>query len=285
MATFQNFATLSYNGATTVSNTVTGEILETITAVKTALAGTYTPGDVITYVISLVNTGTAPVNGLTVTDDLGGYEFGTPAATVYPLAYRTGTLRYLVNGVLTATPTVTAGPPLTVTGVNIPAGGNATIVYETVATDFAPVDAATGSIVNTATLTGGGLSSPITAEATVTPTAGARLTVQKALSPAVVTENGQITYTFTIENRGEATTTTDTLTLTDTFDPILTNVTATYGNTAWTQGVNYTYDEATGVFTTLPGQIEVPGATSVQNPDGSYTITPGTVTITVTGTV
>ena len=37
MATFTNFATLSYNGGTTNSNTVTGEILETLSAVKTAV--------------------------------------------------------------------------------------------------------------------------------------------------------------------------------------------------------------------------------------------------------
>lgn len=35
MATFTNFATLSYNGGTTNSNTVTGELLETLTATET----------------------------------------------------------------------------------------------------------------------------------------------------------------------------------------------------------------------------------------------------------
>ena len=34
MASFTNFATLSYNGGTTNSNTVTGELLEVLTVTK-----------------------------------------------------------------------------------------------------------------------------------------------------------------------------------------------------------------------------------------------------------
>lgn len=37
MASFTNFATLSYNGGTTNSNTVTGELLEALTVTKTAV--------------------------------------------------------------------------------------------------------------------------------------------------------------------------------------------------------------------------------------------------------
>ena len=107
MASFTNFATLSYNGGTTNSNIVTGEILEALTAVKTAVSANYSAGDRITYALSLVNTGTAAITDYTVTDNLGGYTVG--ANTVYPLAYNAGTVRYYINGVLQAAPTVTAG--------------------------------------------------------------------------------------------------------------------------------------------------------------------------------
>ena len=40
MATFYNQATLSYGGNTTTSNITTGELLDALTAVKTALRGT-----------------------------------------------------------------------------------------------------------------------------------------------------------------------------------------------------------------------------------------------------
>lgn len=283
MASFTNFATLSYNGGTTNSNIVTGEILEALTAVKTAVSANYSAGDRITYALSLVNTGTAAITDYTVTDNLGGYTVG--ANTVYPLAYNAGTVRYYINGVLQTAPTVTAGPPLTVTGLTVPAGGSAVLIYETTATPVAPL--ATGSsITNTATITGGGLTNPITAQATVETANSAELSISKALSPTTVTENGQITYTFVISNTGNTeATATGNVVVTDTFDPILRNIAVTYNGTAWTEGTNYTYNAATGVFTTLAGQITVPAATFTQNTDGTFTVTPGTATLVITGTV
>lgn len=283
MASFTNFATLSYNGGTTNSNIVTGEILEALTAVKTAVSANYSAGDRITYALSLVNTGTAAITDYTVTDNLGGYTVG--ANTVYPLAYNAGTVRYYINGVLQTAPTVTAGPPLTVTGLTVPAGGSAVLIYETTATPVAPL--ATGSsITNTATITGGGLTNPITAQATVETATSADLSISKALSPTTVTENGQITYTFVISNTGNTeATATGNVVVTDTFSPILRNIAVTYNGTAWTEGTNYTYNAATGVFTTLAGQITVPAASFTQNTDGTFTVTPGTATLVITGTV
>ena len=123
MATFTNYATLSYNGGTTDSNIVTGELLATLSMTKTAVRDTYTQRSSVTYAVSLLNSGTTAVTGVTVTDNLGGYTFGE--GTVYPLAYREGSLRYYVNGVLQTAPTVTAGPPLVISNISVPAGGNA----------------------------------------------------------------------------------------------------------------------------------------------------------------
>ena len=76
MATFYNQATLSYNNTTTNSNIVTGELVETLSIVKTALDSAYTSDDILAYVINIVNTGDTPYTGLTVTDDLGAYKIG-----------------------------------------------------------------------------------------------------------------------------------------------------------------------------------------------------------------
>ena len=105
MASFTNFATLSYNGGTTNSNTVTGELLEALTVTKTAVMKNYAANDKITYIISIVNSGAQPVTNLTVTDNLGAYEFNS--GTVYPLAYVPNSVRYYVNGVLQTAPTAT----------------------------------------------------------------------------------------------------------------------------------------------------------------------------------
>ena len=45
MARFTNVATLSYNGGAAESNVVTGEILETLSAGKTAMSDDYTARD------------------------------------------------------------------------------------------------------------------------------------------------------------------------------------------------------------------------------------------------
>ena len=161
---FQNMATLTYTGGTVNSNIVTGELREVLTAAKTAVRENYEPGGTVTYVVSLTNSGITPLTGLTISDNLCGYTFG--GATLYPLAYLPGSVRYYVNGALQAAPVVNAGPPMTVTGITVPAGGSALVIYETEVTRYAPL-AAESSIVNTVTVTGGGLAAPVTAEETV----------------------------------------------------------------------------------------------------------------------
>lgn len=283
MAIFTNFATLSYNGGSATSNTVTGEILEAVYATKTAVTKTYGASTTVTYVISLVNSSASTVSGITLTDDLGAYSFG--GTDVYPLEYTDGSVLYYVNGLLNATPAVTAGPPLVISGISIPAGGNATIVYETSVTGFAPL-AADATIDNTVTITGNGLSAPVTASETVSAAEASELNITKAVNPVTVTPNGQLTYTFVIENTGnQAVIATDDLVLNDNFDPILMGITVTLDGTVLTLGTDYTYDEATGAFATVAGRITVPAATYTQTTDGSWVTTPGTTVLTVTGTV
>ncbi len=284
MATFTNQATLTYSGGTATSNIATGELLEALTATKTAVTDTYRVGDNVTYVVSLVNAGTTALTGLTVTDDLGGYTFEDD--TVYPLTYVDDTVLYYVNGVLQPTPTVTVGPPLTITGITVPAGGNAIIVYDTVVTEFAPI-AVDGEIENTVTITGGGLTNPVTATETITAVEAANLTITKAITPPVVSANDRVTYTFTIQNFGnEPVVATDDAVVTDLFDPILTDLEVTLNGVTLTEPTGYTYNEATGLFRTVASQITVPAATFTQDPTtGAWINTPGVSTLVVTGTI
>ena len=284
MAIFSNQATLVYNGNTTNSNIAYGEILDVLAATKTAIEGTYTPGDLVTYVVTLRNTGNTTLNGLTVTDDLGAYQLS--GATVYPLTYEAGSAALFVDGVPQAAPAVTAGPPLVVSGISIPGGSDAVLVYQARANNFAnPAEG--GTIVNTVTVTGNGLNAPATATETVTAAAAPVLTISKSINPTQVVDNDRVTYTFVIQNSGnQAVVATDNAAITDVFDPILTDLTVTYNGVAWTEGVQYNYDTTTGLFTTLPGSITVPAATYTQDPvTGAYSVTPGIATLVVTGTI
>ena len=239
----------------------------------------------MTYVISIVNSGTTAFTGLTVSDNLGAYEFN--GGTLYPLEYAEGSVRVYINGVLqTAPPTVTSLQPLVFSGLSLPANSNMTIIYEAVTTRFAPLSAA-GTITNTATISGDGAGSPVTATATVTAKAEPDLTINKSIEPAVVTENGTVTYTFTIQNYGNtATAAADNVSVTDTFDPVLSNLSVAFNGTAWTEGTEYTYNAGTGLFTTVPGQITIPAATYTQDAEtGIWSITPGTGILTVRGTL
>jgi len=285
MASIFNQATLSYSGGTISSNITTGELLEVLSATKTAVVDEYTTGSEVTYVINIVNSGTLPYTGLTVTDDLGAYEFGDPAVTLYPLEYVDESVTYFVNGVLQNAPAVTAGPPLAITGINVPAGGVATVIYAARVVGSAPPTVG-GNIVNTAVIDGGGIAA-ISVSDTITAETAPDLTIAKSICPASVVENGRITYTFVVQNTGNtAATATDNIVISDTFDPILSDITVVFNGETLTEGTDYTYNVETGEFATVAGVITVPAATYAQDPTtGVWTVDPGDVSLTVSGTV
>ena len=286
MATFSNRATIAWGDTVRDSNVVTGEIVEVLSMTKNASRGTYFPGDTVTYIISIRNSGTTPFTGLTVTDDLGAYTIGDPAITVTPLTYVDGSVQMYVNGDLLSPPTVSGTDPLTFTDIAVPASSNLLLVYEATVNAFAPADP-DGTILNTATVTGGGLSTAITDTAQITAAAEASLTISKSLCPETVTENGQITYTFVIQNSGNTeATAADGVVLRDIFDPILDPISVTYNGTPVSSPAFYTYDPTTGEFATVPGVITVPAAAFSQDPaTGIITTTPGVAVVRVTGTI
>lgn len=283
MATFTNQATLRYNGNVINSNITVGEIVEVLSATKTAVIDTYSQGSEITYVVNIVNSGATAFTGISITDNLGEYPFG--AGTLVPLDYVVGSAQYYLNGVLQTTPPVSAGPPLVISGITVPANGVATIIYVARVNEFAPLDVG-GIVTNTAVISGNGVTE-ITITENVTPENGARLTITKTVSPTTIAENGRLTYTFTIQNIGNTTAVAaDNVTITDSFNPILTDLTVVFNGTTWSAPANYSYSELTGEFETVPGQITVPQATYTQDSvTGEWIIEPGVSVLTVTGTV
>ncbi len=279
MASFTNRATLSYAGVIKSSNLVTGELREVLSMTKTAVSGSYSSGGRIAYAISLVNSGSSEYTALTLTDDLGAYTLGE--LSLVPLSYVDGTLRYYQNGLLQASPTVTVESTLTIAPISIPANGNSTLIYEVAVNENAPLEVG-GQINNTASLTGSG--AQLTAEASVGVSSRPELSISKSLCPASVVENSLITYTFVLQNSGNtAATDADGIVVSDTFDPILSDLTVTLNGTAL-DTTGYTYAATTGVFATNTGVISVPAATFVRDAStGEYTITPGVSVLTVSG--
>lgn len=283
MATFTNQATLIFNGQSTSSNVTTGEIITGLTLTKTAISSTYKKDGRVSYIVTVSNAGAAVTNA-TLTDNLGEYAVG--ALTVYPLTYVTGSLLYYQNGTLATGATAVGGPPLVITGIDIPAGGNVQLIYEVETNEYTP-NALGSTVLNVATLTDYGAGDPLSDTATVNADADVALNIAKAICPTVVSDDGTLTYTFIIQNAGNtAVVATDDLVVRDTFNPILNSITVTLNGTVLTEGTDYTYDPTTGEFATLPGVITVPAATHTQDPTtGVYSTTPGVAVLTIAGTV
>ena len=285
MATFFNQATLSYDGNVVNSNTTEAELLSGLDITKTAITSSYSQGDSVVYAITVSNMGATPYNALTVNDDLGAYTL--PGGTVaVPLTYVDGSLLYYLNGVLQPTPTVTANGNLTIDNITIPANSTATFIYEATANELAPI-AAGSTITNTATTNGGAGIGEISATATVTVDEAPRLTIAKAVCPAVLTDNDQLTYTLIVQNLGNTPiVATDNVIIRDTFNPILSDITVTLNGEPLAETTGYTYNETTGEFATVDGVITVPAATYIQDSvTGTVTTTPGVAVLTITGRV
>ena len=286
MAVFCNQAAIRYGTTVRQSNIACGEIVETVRMTKTALIGTYDAGAVLTYIVNVTNDGDSPLSNLTFTDDLGEYSDGDVAYT--PLTYVEGSFKVFADGAEMPAPVVTGGNGLTAEGIDVPANGSATLIYAARVNEYAPLgpdeEGEAETIVNTASLTGIGIAQAVTASATVSADISPDLTIAKSVCPSAVTENSRVTYTFVIANTGRGTTEEDGVVLTDTFNPVLTDLSVSVNGQMLAEGTGYTYDQTSGEFATADGVITVPGAVYSQDEaTGVWSTEPGTVIVTISG--
>lgn len=284
MATiFTNQATLNYNGDLIRSNITQGSLESVLSINKEAVEASYQAGETLTYIVSIVNRSDNAVTNITVSDDLGAYTFG--AGTVRPLSFEESSMQYYVNGVLQTDPAVSATDGLVISGISVPANGNAILVYSATVNEYAPLDT-DGEIINTVTLQSAQISSSQASE-TVPVTGEALLSVLKSVTPVPVSENGELTYTFQLQNSGNTPVTeADSAVITDTFTPTLSDISVVFNGETLVQGTDYTYDESTGEFATVNGVLSIPAATFTQNTStGEWSVTPGVSTLTITGII
>ncbi|MBQ2201834.1 MAG: DUF11 domain-containing protein, partial [Clostridia bacterium] len=109
----------------------------------------------------------------------------------------------------------------------------------------------------------------------------ADVSIEKEMTPNPITDGAQMTVTFTIENRGN-TEATD-LVLTDEFPLSLSDPAVAVNGAPVT---DFTFEN--DLFTLPSGTqttLSVPAATFVQDETGAVSVTPGVLTIVLTGTV
>lgn len=264
--TIANQATLLYNNVTTNSNMAVTRILSLydLSATKEALLDTYTPGQNITYVTRVENTGSAPLYNLTIVDNLAdgliryidnsakGYLNGTPIEIT--VQKTTNTVTFIINSIVEPT-------------------DNVLIVFETTTPTSNPE-----TLTNTQTVTanGGSTTGPvITAKpapsATVTLANYAALEMTKSVDKSSIYSGESLVYTFKIINRGNETATN--VAFNDTFPTGYKIETITLKTPDEPDPV--IYDPATYVnFTTLAiPNLAIPVGTSTLVVTGTYTAT------------
>ncbi len=282
MATIlNNSATLTYNsGANTgsaASNVVSTSLLESaaVSVEKFSVNSSWRPGENITYFVTVTNTGTQPLESVTVTDDLGG-------ETDTPMFYVQGSARVIAGAEVTQVTPADINPLVIPIADALLPGESVIVLY--VARVNATIEDEVDSITNTATAQGEGTGcgdGDATDESSVTlPREDfAQVAVLKAVDKAVISCGDTLTYTFTIENSGNIPATN--VVITDTL-PAGFEITSIQSETNGVVTVYNATDYIVGADNTLilPANgavtITVPARTQAGN---------GVTTVTIVGTV
>ena len=284
MATIENFATVSYTSGgvatTRTSNIAEIELNSSLGFTKETLGDTYTVGKPITYILSMTNDSSAPITGISVTDDLGTFTFDTLELT--PLDYTEPAL-LLINGQdSTALLTVVATETdVTFSFPSLAPGATANIIYNATPNEFAS-PAQQSTISNEAELISDNDCASGTANATVTVANAADVEVVKSMCPNPVVCGEAVTYTIRIFNYGNIDA--EDVVLTDTFSPQPQNITVRR-NGVVLDATGYTYIDGTLTVPATDGDT-VPASTFSRNAEtGVVTTSPGIVEYVISGTI
>lgn len=268
--------TYQYNSSTgnATSNIVETTVLDLygITANKTALQQTFKPGENITYITTIENSGSANLYNVTLQDDLGNNNLTILNNSIY--IYKNEELQTIEP----------SGTFIEIPGILTP-GEQVLVIY--IATVNNDIDSTIDEITNTQMITarGGGVTGPLITvtpnpTATITRANYAQLTIIKTTDKETIMSGDNLTYTFTITNTGNTEATNVILTdyLPEGF-VINSIISETNGTITTYNPTDYTFDPTTRLLT-LPNntgnRITVPAAT-MENP--------GTTTVTIVGTV
>lgn len=168
------------------SGTVTTPVnTAALNMIKTSDKTYVQPGDVITYTITLQNTGNVAANNVVITDNV-------PAGTTF------------IPGSVTGA----TGAPPTLNVASIPAGGNAVVTFKVTVNDGV-LDPISNTATSTFTFTADptnpdGASGTSSSDPSETQVSYASLTSTKSVSPAFADKDDVLTYTILLQNTGNA---------------------------------------------------------------------------------
>ncbi|MEV7597182.1 hypothetical protein AB0O91_07285 [Kitasatospora sp. NPDC089797] len=216
--------------------------------VKSADPAVAKPGDKVTYTVTVTNDGRTDITGATFSDDLTKVLDG--AAYDNDAAATTGTVGY-------------TAPTLTWTG-DLAIGATARITYSVTVNN--PVTGS-GTLVNAVTSPDGNCRPGSTDPACGTTVPVRSLRIVKSASPAVATAGGQVTYTVTVTNDGQADI--PNAGFTDDLTRVLTGADYRDDATADTGSVTYTAPRLSWTGALQPGRsATVRYSVTVHNPPG-----------------
>ena len=207
MAEITNSANVSYtySGASSTEQSTSNVTQTNVTysssigITKMVLSSGFIPGENISFMIRVTNTGTDPLSNIVVTDNLGAYNDGTRAVIV-PLEYILGTAAESVNHGNWTMVTPTSTNPLTFNIDSMEPGDVVEITYTVNVSDSFQ-----GSeITTTSTADANGVGCEVSDEASVTigEASFAHLVVEKTGSADDISTGEDFTYTITIKNTG-----------------------------------------------------------------------------------
>ncbi len=235
---------------------------------KSAQVQTYAPGSIITYVITIQNTGTNDFSGVRVTDDLSGQGY---------IYYVLGSAILYYNGLAEA-PEIVSTEPLVFTLPPLSAGDSMVLSYSSqVAFDLSP---SVNSISNTATAIGYTSSGEVSnySISTIIRSEAANISITKTSSESTVSVDQSFNYYITLTNSGDSIA--NVSSITDDFpeDFVINNVSLKIGSGPNTMLLSSDYTINANNMLTVPSAtgptITVPASSSSGN---------GTTVLTVNG--
>lgn len=285
MGKFVNQTQLTFGNNIIKSNIVEGEILEALIGNKVTLTDQYLFDSVITYFINLTNNSEKDISSINIEDNLATYTINKNEYT--PLDYIDGSSKLFIDGKEEQKIDIIKNKHNVIfKNITLKKNQTITLVYQGKINSYAPLGE-NNSIINKAKITYPNMTDSLVLESQLCYSNKANVKLEKSIDKTVYKSGEKIKHVIKILNYGiNDLSLINNLTIKETFSPILKNIEVTYNGVKWTNGVNYSYNSASGNFITLSNQIALFKAKITKNENtNEYNLIPSFATLIIEGTI